>query len=170
MASAAGSSLSQWVLQHAAATGSSSLASAAVPVPAADVQRLVSAVDFSGLEAVVGPAGSGQQQLSQQLPPLVSRPWQVSVPAHSAYALVLAPHPSTLLDTLVAAVSQQPALLLCYAATAALPLSIGQLLQEQRPLGRATAIRGAEGLWIVVACGIQPLAAWLQPSYQHLLR
>jgi hypothetical protein len=48
-------------------------------------------------------------------------------------------------------------------------ISIGQLLQQQPPLGRVAAIRGAEGLWIVVACGIQPLAAWLQPNYQHML-
>eukprot|EP00882_Tetradesmus_deserticola_P030286 GHRQ01033987.1.p1 GENE.GHRQ01033987.1~~GHRQ01033987.1.p1 ORF type:complete len:245 (-),score=92.42 GHRQ01033987.1:136-870(-) len=129
-AAAAGDTLVQWQLQHVAAAGSSSIASTAMPVPAADVQRLASAVDFSSLEAIIGPAGSAPQQLSQQLPPLVSRPWKVSVPAHSAYALVLAPHPTALLDTLAAAISQQPPLLLCYAATAALPLSIGQLLQQ----------------------------------------
>jgi hypothetical protein len=127
VASAAGDGITQWRLQLVAEAGSSSVTSAAVPVPVADVQELASAIDFSRVEAVVGPAGSGQQQLAQQLLPLISRPWQFSVPAHSAYALVLAPHPASLLDALVSAISQQPPLLLCYAATTALPLSIGQL-------------------------------------------
>uniref|UniRef100_A0A383WK87 Uncharacterized protein n=1 Tax=Tetradesmus obliquus TaxID=3088 RepID=A0A383WK87_TETOB len=169
VASAAGNSMMQWLQQHRAAAASSSVTATAMPVSAADVQQLVNAVDFSSVEAVVGPAGPRQQQLAQQLPPLISRPWQYKVPAHSAYALVLAPAPDTLLGALVAAISQQPPLLLCYAATAALPISIGRLLQQQRPLGRAAAIRGAEGLWVVMACGTQPLAAWLQPNYQHIL-
>jgi transposase InsO family protein len=169
VASAAGDSMRQWLQQHVAAAASSSVTATAVPVSAADVQQLVNAVDFSRVETVVGSAGSRQQQLAQQLQPLISRPWQYSVPAHAAYALVLAPAPETLLDALVVAISQQPPILLCYAATAALPISIGQLLQQQRLLGRAAAIRGTEGLWIVMACGIQPLAAWLQPNYQHIL-
>jgi hypothetical protein len=166
-ASAAGSNLSQWTLQHAAAAAGSILIASVVSFPAAAVQRPISAVAFSSrVDAAVGPAGAGQQQSSQQLPRLVSRPWQVSVPAFTlCVGASTAPWP--LLDTAAAAIGQQPASLLCFAASGALPLSIGRFLQKQllllkpvdRSAGSSNGDQGCRGLWIVEACGIQPLAA-----------
>ena len=129
-----------------------------VQVPGEDLAALLDCLRLGMAQEICNPVSAepGWQLALQWL----GVPLKAGLPSHQASVIFTAasgPDSSRLLDWLL---SMPSALCICYLSHAALPATHMARIQQWREAGRSIFVPGTAGVWLVLATGVLPLAAW----------